>query len=692
MTRISSLSLQTHLEMRSARHRFVGLTTPTLTASIRKKRPSSSTSSPRSIGSSIMQFQRWRQFTIQSGQLIVMVDNDELESTKKRTRDGPEFKSREGYAPVSGKKKRVNKVKPAKEFKTEEIKVEKEAVASEQVPKYIQEPLTNEQLARKWDQISISAYRIIQNDNDGKQEADGITEFTSPTDVYPIRIELNKRQLLKMKIIRFFVFICCFYFIVPFDLYIHQHYRRIWLFETDFYQETVSFAEYDYSTPASDYNFTFQLTNCKVYLEERAQQGGSNSPPLAIEGTEANAITSMKLDLEFGFPWGTDFEFDGSRLRIDSGANEMCSVKLFMNTKDIIPKLIFNMTGAQDNIMFQDNTNKYTSLQLLGGLEIFGEKAFITLADHTISNLSVSLQYGIVILEDIVCPTRFINLTEGIYNDVLPSNTEEFTIQADQPEGNICLRGPLTQSLSNGTCEVIEKGYNDTSYQVSGMYSCSVGAKVCKSEGACSGDNETNSIKAYVRDGQIQISIREERESLEYTKIAKNFAQSVNLTLNSYKKLNDSTKGYFAEPDISSISKFQLIGASYRKTWLYTNKKVYFQAQYWPLIWASAGLLTPKMLSNKLLLIDNTCPTRTPQLTIDAQVSALIESMHPLSISADTAFSLGQSDFYRVQINSYGEAEYSQIKIGENPLLIGAFALSSVIALLLTGVALGAVS
>lgn len=40
------------------------------------------------------------------------------------------------------------------------------------------------------------------------------------TDVYPIRISLNPKQILRMKIIRIIAFICCFYFIVPFDLYI----------------------------------------------------------------------------------------------------------------------------------------------------------------------------------------------------------------------------------------------------------------------------------------------------------------------------------------------------------------------------------------------------------------------------------------------------------------------------------------
>ncbi|TNV88226.1 hypothetical protein FGO68_gene17400 [Halteria grandinella] len=611
-------------------------------------------------------------------ELIEMIDCDNLDDSKANTKsmrtvDGPEFNSRDKIGPTSGgRNAKLNQVAPATVNK-EDCKEEPEGEAGpKEQPSLKQEALTMEQLNRKWENILESSYRLISWDNEGMQEADGITEFTSPTDVYPIRIELTPRQLLKMKIIRFIVFICCFYFIVPFDLYIHQHWRRIWLYETDVYQETVLFEDYNSSHLASDFNYTFNLTNCKVYLEERHTALNATAP-------------SMQFDLEFGFPWGTDFEFNMNNLRIESGPNEMCIVKLFMSPANIIPKLIFNITGAQDNIMFQDNTNKYTSLQMKGGLEIQGEKAFITLSDHQISNFTVNLQYGIVILEDVVCPIRFINLTEGIYSDILPSQTTDFSIVANQPEGNICLRGAVTQSLMNGTCDVIDKGYNDSSYQDLGAYSCQIAARICASSTNCSDKKPAQiNIQAYIRDGQIQASIRESTVTQQLAKIAKNFESSVNFTLNSFKKLNDSTTGYFAEPDISSISKFSIIGASYRKTWLYTNKKVYFQAQYWPLIWASAGLLTPKIITNKLLLIDNTCPTRSPKLTLDAQISSVIESMHPISVSADTAFTEGQTNFYRVSINSYGEAEYNQIKIGENPLLIAAFALSSVIALLLT--------
>jgi hypothetical protein len=51
---------------------------------------------------------------------------------------------------------------------------------------------------------------------------------------------------------------------------------------------------------------------------------------------------------------------------------------------------------------------------------------------------------------------------------------------------------------------------------------------------------------------------------------------------------------------------------------MYTNKKVYFQANYWALIWASAGLLTPEIDSLKLMMIDSECPNRMPSISLDA--------------------------------------------------------------------------
>lgn len=69
------------------------------------------------------------------------------------------------------------------------------------------------------------------------------------TDVYPIRISLSPSQILRMKITRIIAFICCFYFIVPFDLYIKdQHIRRIWLYDTDYYYHKVTFPDYSPTT------------------------------------------------------------------------------------------------------------------------------------------------------------------------------------------------------------------------------------------------------------------------------------------------------------------------------------------------------------------------------------------------------------------------------------------------------------
>lgn len=104
-----------------------------------------------------------------------------------------------------------------------------------------------------------------------------------------------------------------------------------------------------------------------------------------------------------------------------------------------MPKLSFLVSGAQDNLMFQDNTAKGVSLDLSNGLEIQGSKVFVTLSDHRISNLTIILQYGIVLLENIVAPIKFVNLTEGIYKDLIPFNVPGTSVSITNPVGNICL-------------------------------------------------------------------------------------------------------------------------------------------------------------------------------------------------------------------------------------------------------------
>ncbi len=93
-----------------------------------------------------------------------------------------------------------------------------------------------------------------------------------------------------MIIIRIVVFILCFYFIVPFDLYITSH-HRLHYFGTDLYDERVTIGGVNQT------NYTLNLQNCKVYLK--------------LDDLQTNSFR-----LEYGFEFGTPFTFDQYKLDI----------------------------------------------------------------------------------------------------------------------------------------------------------------------------------------------------------------------------------------------------------------------------------------------------------------------------------------------------------------------------------------
>lgn len=80
------------------------------------------------------------------------------------------------------------------------------------------------------------------------------------SDVYPLSVTYNDKQKLKMKIIRITTFILCFYFIIPFDLYIQSD-HRLYFYGTLRNEDRFTF---NFSDP--DYNITFHLENCRVGL------------------------------------------------------------------------------------------------------------------------------------------------------------------------------------------------------------------------------------------------------------------------------------------------------------------------------------------------------------------------------------------------------------------------------------------
>jgi hypothetical protein len=227
-----------------------------------------------------------------------------------------------------------------------------------------------------------------------------------------------------MKFIRIIVFILCFYLVVPFDLYITAHYR-IYYFGTDMYQERVHFSD---DNPALNYtaNYTFNLQNCKVYLKPDTESGQS-------------------FFLEYGFDFGIPFEFNQTQLTIRALPTQTCIVNLYLQPNINLPHFYFNITGNQDNIMFDDSGMNGIPLNFGRGLDITGDTAYIYLRSHSISALNLTLKFAVVQLRQIQCPVRTITLDTGMYNDVLDPKTpgNMVIVRASQPGGNICLSGPF---------------------------------------------------------------------------------------------------------------------------------------------------------------------------------------------------------------------------------------------------------
>lgn len=96
-------------------------------------------------------------------------------------------------------------------------------------------------------------------------------------------------------------------------------------------------------------------------------QSDSYAPPNA---TVKNWAKKMAFDVEFGFTWGTPFTFSDNLLQIKAAEDQQCIVNVWVSPYAIMPKLKFSVSGAQDNLMFRDNTAPGVSLDLSNGLEI----------------------------------------------------------------------------------------------------------------------------------------------------------------------------------------------------------------------------------------------------------------------------------------------------------------------------------
>jgi hypothetical protein len=73
----------------------------------------------------------------------------------------------------------------------------------------------------------------------------------------------------------------------------------------------------------------------------------------------------------------------------------------------------------------------------------------------------------------------------------------------------------------------------------------------------------------------------------------------------------NKTRNDFAQSvGIDKMTDHKTVGVDFKGAYIYTNNRVFLDSMYWPLIFASFGLLTPDINYQYLVFYDNECPAR----------------------------------------------------------------------------------
>ena len=99
-----------------------------------------------------------------------------------------------------------------------------------------------------------------------------------------------------MKTIRILVFLSMFYWLVPFDLYVHNVHFRVYWWGTDVFRHRV-----DYDPTDPNWAYTFDLANCKVYLYEDVDATPNFLIELGLEFGRNFTVTGRKLTVSEAF-------------------------------------------------------------------------------------------------------------------------------------------------------------------------------------------------------------------------------------------------------------------------------------------------------------------------------------------------------------------------------------------------------
>ena len=80
-------------------------------------------------------------------------------------------------------------------------------------------------------------------------------------------------------------------------------------------------------------------------------------------------------------------------------------------------------------------------------------------------------------------------------------------------------------------------------------------------------------------------------------------------------------------------------------------------------------------------MIDYVCPARPVSLEFDSEINDFYFQQYPTTPITAVAFVLGYNQIYAVAKNDFGGAKYVQIMFADNPMLVGAFAIAAIIAI-----------
>ncbi len=124
----------------------------------------------------------------------------------------------------------------------------------------------------------------------------------------------------------------------------------------------------------------------------------------------------------------------------------------------------------------------------------------------------------------------------------------------------------------------------------------------------------------------------------------------------------------------------------YDRTWLYTNRRPYVDAQVWPMTLVSLTLLKPRVSRYRLVYADPICPAGISTFNnsrSNGNIYDFYDNALPSTSLSAVIFIDGMANFYDIVKKANGDIFLDLIAFGSrNSLILTAFALSFVLSII----------